>query len=375
MTEEGSNKSKTQPRVTTLHNNDVNKTIQIKNPIEQIFNLDRKGLIIGNDNLNFESQFNHLLINFNFPFLKITNSHNFLLNDLDSYLCHPSYSTYNSFHNKDLELLFNPLSKREESTSSHNQGLPPEVYDLFIKRINNFKKLFSSKRELDNQVTQFFLNYNTFLPVFDYKEFMQRYDAFHTMYSFMFTCVDATINGFSLSTNDYNVVNEYLMVVIQVYAMILMNDPLLNLNLLLNHSTPNYTWSFGNDASGSVIRSLYDFLPYLNVLRMSMNQLQTYLLFLYYSLLTNNKEKSLFLSALINAFIGIMGVNLNAQNLFFNDLSLPLDPRRNRVKIFWGFKVLLKCFNLKFGFKLTINTTVINPVTIDRYFSLTPAKL
>ena len=49
--------------------------------------------------------------------------------------------------------------------------------------------------------------------------------------------------------------------------------------------------------------------------------------------------------------------------------------RRNRVKIFWVFKILLKCFNLKFGFKPSLNTTVINPVTIDRYFQLTPEKL
>lgn len=365
-----------QPSVTTLHNNDNNKTIQINNPIDQIFNLDRKGLIIGNDNLNFESQFNHLLINLNLPFLKITNSHNFLVNDPDSYLYHPSYSMYNSFHNKDLELLFNPLSIREHgSDRGHNENLPPDVYDLFIKLINNFKKLFNSKRELDSQVAQFFLNYNTFIPVFDYKEFMQSYDAFHTMYPFMFTYDDATINGFNLSTNDYSVVNEYLMVVIQLYAMILMNDPSLNLNLLLNHTTPNYTFNFRKEANESIIRSLYDFLPYLNVFHVSMSQLQTYLLFLYYSLLTNNKEKSLLLSSLINAFMGILGVNLNSKNLFFNDLSLTLDQRRNRVKIFWGFKVLLKCFNLKFGFKPTINTTVINPVTIERYFRLTPEKL
>lgn len=365
-----------QPTVTTLHNNDNNKTIQINNPIDQIFNLDRKGLIIGNDNLNFESQFNHLLINLNLPFLKITNSHNYLLNDPDSYLYHPSYSMYNSFHNKDLELLFNPLSIRGPGAENgHNENLPSDVYDLFIKLINNFKKLFNSKRELDNQVTQFFLNYNTFIPVFEYKEFMQSYDAFHTMYPFMFTYDDATINGFNLSTNDYSVVNEYLMVVIQLYAMILMNDPSLNLNLLLNHSTPNYTYNFRKEANESIIRSLYDFLPYLNVFHVSMSQLRTYLLFLYYSLLTNNKEKSLLLSSLINCFIGIMGVNLNSNNLFFNDLSLSLDQRRNRVTIFWGFKVLLKCFNLKFGFKPTINTTVINPVTIERYFRLTPEKL
>lgn len=371
------NGSRPQNSVATLHNNNNNKTIQINNPIEQIFNLDSKGLIIGNDNLNFELQFNHLLINLNLPFLKITNSHNYLLDDPDSYLYHPSYSMYNSFHNKDLELLFNPLSIRDRLTleNAHNENLPSDVYDLFIKLINNFKKLFSSKRELDNQVIQFFLNYNTFIPVFVYKEFMQSYDAFHTMYPFMFTYDDATINGFNLSTNDYSVVNEYLMVVIQIYAMILMNDPSLNLNLLLNHSTPNYTFNFRKEANESIIRSLYDFLPYLNVFHVSMSQLRTYLIFLYYSLLTNNKEKSLLLSSLINAFIGIMGVNLNSNNLFFNDLSLTLDQRQSRVTIFWGFKVLLKCFNLKFGFKPTINTTVINPVTIERYFRLTPEKL
>lgn len=373
---ERSAKTRPPPTVATLHNNEINKTIQINNPIDQIFNLDRNGLIIGNDNLNFESQFNHLLINLNLPFLKITNSHNFLLNDPDSYLYHPSYYMYNSFHNKDLELLWNPLSIKDQgSDNGHNDNLPLDVYDLFIKLINNFKKLFNSKRELDNQVTQYFLNYNTFIPVFDYKGFMQSYDALHTMYPFMFTYDDATINGFNLSTNDYSVVNEYLMLVIQLYAMILMNDPSLNLNLLLNHSTPNYTFNFRKEANESIIQSLYDFLPYFNGFYVSMTQLRTYLLFLYYSLLTNNKEKSLLLSSLINAYIGIMGVNLNSNNLFFNDLSLTPDQRRNRVTIFWGFKVLLKCFNLKFGFKPTINTTVINPVTIERYFRLTPEKL
>lgn len=357
-----------------------NNTIHINNPIDQIFNLDRKGAIIGNDNLNFESQFNHLLINLNLPFLKITNSHNYLLNDPDLYLYHPSYSNYNDFHNKDLEIIYNPLSMH-----GHNQHLgqpinsllPGDIYDLFIKLINNFKKLFNSKKELDHQIVQFFLNYNTFIPIFDYKKFMESYDAFHTMYPFMFTYDDATINGFNISTNDYEMVNNYLMVVIQIYAMIMMNDPSLNMNLLLNHSHPNYSHKFRKDrlANESILKSLYDFLPYLNPFHVSMSQLQTYLLFFYYSLLTNNKEKSLVLSAMINSFIGILGINLNSKNLFFNDLSLNLQQRRDRVKIFWGFKVLLKCFNLKFGFKPSINTTVINPVTIERYFRLTPEKL
>lgn len=363
--------------VTTLTTNQ--NTIHINNPIDQIFNLDKKGIIIGNDNLNFESQFNHLLINLNLPFLKITNSHNFLLNDPDSYLYHPSYSNYNEFHNKDLDVIYNPLTgDGEKSTESLlNRQLPHDVYDLFIKLINNFKKIFNSKKELDFQIMQFFLNYNTFIPIFDYKQFMESYDAFHTMFPFMFTYDDATINGFNILSNDYQVVNEYLMVVIQIYAMILMNDPSLNMNLLLNHSHPNYSFKFRKTQPGieSMIRSLYDFLPYLNVFHVSVNQLQTYLLFFYYSLLTNNKEKSLLLSSLINAFIGVLGINLNSKNLFFNDLSLTLQKRRDRVKIFWGFKVLLKCFNLKFGFKPSINTTVINPVTIERYFRLTPEKL
>lgn len=364
--------------ITTLTNH--NNTIHINNPIDQIFNLDKKGAIIGNDNLNFESQFNHLLINLNLPFLKITNSHNYLLNDPDSYLYHPSYSNYNDFHNKDLEIIYNPLTVNGQAPQlgqTMNSQLPRDIYDLFIKLINNFKKLFNSKKELDHQIIQFFLNYNTFIPIFDYKKFMESYDAFHTMYPFMFTYDDATINGFNISTNDYEVVNEYLMVVIQIYAMILMNDPSLNMNLLLNHSHPNYSHKFRKDqfANESIIKSLYDFLPYLNPFHVSMSQLQTYLLFFYYSLLTNNKEKSLVLSAMINAFIGILGINLNSKNLFFNDLSLNLQQRRDRVKIFWGFKVLLKCFNLKFGFKPSINTTVINPVTIERYFSLTPEKL
>lgn len=362
--------------ITTLTNNN-NNTIHINNPIDQIFNLDKKGAIIGNDNLNFESQFNHLLINLNLPFLKITNSHNYLLNDPDSYLYHPSYSNYNDFHNKDLEIIYNPLTVNGHRLGQMNNQLPRDIYDLFIKLINNFKKLFNLKKELDHQIVQFFLNYNTFIPIFDYKKFMESYDAFHTMYPFMFTYDDATINGFNISTNDYEVVNEYLMVVIQIYAMILMNDPSLNMNLLLNHLHPNYSHKFRKDqfASELIIKSLYDFLPYLNPFHVSMNQLQTYLLFFYYSLLTNNKEKSLVLSSMINAFIGILGINLNSKNLFFNDLSLNLQQRRDRVKIFWGFKVLLKCFNLKFGFKPSINTTVINPVTIERYFRLTPEKL
>lgn len=371
----------------TLTTNE-NTTVQINNPIDQIFNLDNKGIIIGNDNLNFESQFNHLLINLNLPFLKITNSHNYLLNDPDSYLYHPSYTMYNQFHNRDLEIIYNPLTV---NSSEHNDiignmseltnnQLPRDVYDLFIKLINNFKKIFNNKKELDNQIIHFFLNYNTFIPIFDYRQFMESYDAFHTMYPFMFTYDDATINGFNILSNDYHVVNAYLMVVIQIYAMIMMNDPTINLNLLLNHSNPSYSFSKkirtdSTQVNESIIRSLYDFLPYFNVFHVSINQLQTYLLFLYYSLLTNNKEKSLVLSSLINSFIGILGINLNSNNLFFNDLSLNIQQKRNRVKIFWVFKVLLKCFNLKFGFKPSLNTTVINPVTIDRYFQLTPEKL
>lgn len=352
--------------------------IQINNPIDQIFNLDENGIIIGNDNLNFESQFNHLLINLKLPFLKITNSHNYLLDDPNSYLFHRSYSNYNKYHNRDLEVIYNPLTIKgllRDSRSTDTEGLPTDVYELFIKLVSNFKKLFNSKKELDHEIIQFFLNYNTFIPIFEYETFMQGYDAFHTMYPFMFTYDDATINGFNLSSNDYQVVNEYLMLVIQIYAMILMNDPSLNLNLLLNHKTPNYSYTRGKKERGILVKSLYDFLPYLNVFHISVNQLHTYLLFFYYSLITNNKEKSLVLSSLINAFIGILGVNLNCDNLFFNDLSVTVSQRRDRVKIFWAFKILLKCFNLKFGFKPTINTTVINPVTIERYFKLTPEKL
>lgn len=375
--EEETPKSQTNGIATMTTNNN---TIHINNPIDQIFNLDKKGVIIGNDNLNFESQFNHLLINLNLPFLKITNSHNYLLDDPDMYLYHPSYSNYNNFHNKDLEITYNPLTMHGHNQNLGqpiNSQLPGDIYDLFIKLINNFKKLFLSKKELDHQIVQFFLNYNTFIPIFDYKQFMERYDAFHTMYPFMFTYDDATINGFNISSNDYDVVNQYLMTVIQIYAMIMMSDPSLNMNLLLNHSFPNYSYKFRKDrlAGQSILKSIYDFLPYLNPFHVSMGQLQTYLLFFYYSLLTNNKEKSLVLSAMINSFIGILGINLNSKNLFFNDLSLSLQQRRDRVKIFWGFKVLLKCFNLKFGFKPSINTTVINPVTIERYFRLTPEKL
>lgn len=355
--------------------------VQVNNPIDQIFNLDSKGIIIGNDNLNFESQFNHLLINLNLPFLKITNLHNFLLNDPNLYLYHPSYTKYNRFHNRDLDVLYNPLTA---SNSQHddllggmvtltNNQLPIDIYDFFIKLINNFKKIFSTKRELDNLIVQFFLNYNVFIPTFDYKLFIESYDAFHTMYPFMFTYDDATINGFNISNNDYHVVNEFLMVVVQIYAMIMMNDPTINLNLLLNHLEPKYINN--NKKTTSVIRSLYDFLPYFNVFHVSVSQLQTYLLFLHYSLITNNKEKSLILASLINSFIGILGINLNSKNLFFNDLTLTLHQRRTRVKIFWVFKILLKVFNLKFGFKPSLNTTVINPVTIDRYFELTPEKL
>ncbi|KAI5958305.1 hypothetical protein KGF57_002660 [Candida theae] len=352
----------------------TNQSVQINNPIDQIFNLDDRGIIIGNDNLNFESQFNHLLINLQMPFLKITNSHNYLLNDPNSYLYDPSQARSNQFHNKDLDLVFNPLTGANPSapdTPGVNE-LPHDVYDLFIKLINNFKKVFKSKKELDAQVTQFFLNYNIFIPIFDYHEFIQNYDAFHTMYPFIFTYDDSTINGFNLSnTSDYQIVNRFLMTIIQTYAMIFINNPTINLNLLLNHSDPHY--SINRDKS--ILNSLYDILPYFNGFQISISQLQTYLLLLYYSLLTNNKEKSLILSSLVNAFIGILGINLNSKNLFFNDLSLNVHQRRNRVKIFWTFKVLLKCFNLKFGFKPSLNTTVINPVTIDRYFQLTPEKL
>lgn len=380
-------KEETRVTTTTTASNVHQTSVPINNPIDQIFNLDTKGVIIGNDNLNFESQFNHLLINLNLPFLKITNSHNYLLNDPNAYLYHPAYTAYNQFHNRDLDVIYNPLTAVDSShdmlddvSSLTNRQLPKDIYDLFIKLINNFKTMFSTKTELDNQIIQFFLNYNVFIPIFDYKKFMQSYDAFHTMYPFMFTYNDATINGFNILSNDYRVVNEYLMTVVQIYAMIMMNNPTINLNLLLNHPNPGYanTPKLKGDkkqATLSIIRSLYDFLPYLNVQHVSVTQLQTYMLFLYYSLITNNKEKSLVLSALVNAFIGILGINLNSKNLFFNDLSLSLDLKRDRVKIFWVFKVLLKCFNLKFGFKPSLNTTVINPVTIDRYFELTPEKL
>lgn len=363
--------------------------IQINNPIDQIFNVDSKGIIIGNDNLNFESQFNHLLINLNLPFLKITNSHNYLLNDPNSYLYHPAYTNYNQFHNKDMELIYNPLTsnspgKRDMLTDFSEVDAPPrlpiDVYDLFIKLINNFKKMFATKRELDNQIVQFFLNYNTFIPILDYKQFMESYDAFHTMYPFIFTYDDSTINGFNLlNNNDYLIVNEYLMVIIQIYTIILINDPTINLNLLLNHSDPCFLHNRRVKDDGltqqPLVSSIYDLLPYFNVFYVSVPQLRTYELFLYYSLLTNNKEKSLILLSLINSFIGILGINLNSKNLFFNDLLLNQQEKRDRVKIFWVFKVLLKCFNLKFGFKPSINTTVINPVTIDRYFQLTPEKL
>lgn len=367
-----------------------NKSIQINNPIDQIFNLDGKGIIIGNDNLNFESQFNHLLINLNLPFLKITNSQNFLLNDPNSYLYHPSYTSYNQFHNKDLDMIYNPLTGNQQNSMNEmnlvNNALPIDVYDLFIKLINNFKKICKTKKQLDIQIAQFFLNYNIFVPIFDHKQFMESYDAFHTMYPFIFTYDDSTINGFNLSNNnDYQIVNEYLMIIIQIYAMLMMNDPTVNLNLLLNHADPNYSYdrkahskestSIPNTGTPLAITSLYDFLPYFNVFHISIVKLQTYQLFLYYSLLTNNKEKSLILSSLINSFIGILGINLNSKNLFFNDLSLNVQQKRNRVKVFWVFKILLKCFNLKFGFKPSLNTTVINPVTIDRYFQLTPEKL
>ncbi|KAK6200363.1 zinc finger transcription factor [Scheffersomyces amazonensis] len=378
-----------------LTNQSTHQTVQINNPIDQIFNLDSKGIIIGNDNINFESQFNHLLINLNLPFLKITNSHNFLLDDPNSYLYHPSYHFYNQIHNKDLDVIYNPLTGNHSIPTNPtalgsttdiehiltNNQFPLDIYDLFIKLINNFKRLFNNKKELDNQIIQYFLNYNVFIPIFDYKQFIASYEAFHTMYPFIFTYDDSTINGFNLSSNnDYQLVNEYLMTIIQIYAMVMINDPTINLNLLLNHTDPNFTLNIKKSNSNpkdnnSIIKSLYDFLPYFNNFHVSINQLQTYELFLYYSLLTNNKEKSLILSSLINSFIGILGINLNSKNLFFNDLSLNLIQRRNRVKIFWVFKVLLKCFNLKFGFKPSLNTTVINPVTIDRYFQLTPEKL
>lgn len=368
--------------VTTNQNN----TVQINNPIDQIFNLDDKGVIIGNDNLNFESQFNHLLINLNLPFLKITNSHNYLLNDPNSYLYHPSYAVYNQFQNRDLDVAYNPLTANDtqhegipgEMSNLTNHQLPMDIYDLFIKLVNNFKKIISSKKELDNQILQYFLNYNVFIPIFDVKQFMKSYDEFHTMYPFMFTYDDATINGFNILNNDYHIVNEYLMLVVQIYAMLMMNDPTINLNLLLNHAEPSYSNSSNlkeDRKSTTIIRSLYDFLPYFNVFHVSLPQMQTYLLFLYYSLLANNKEKSLVLSSLVNSFIGILGINLNSKNLFFNDLTLNLQQKRTRVKMFWVFKVLLKCFNLKFGFKPSLNTTVINPVTIERYFELTPEKL
>lgn len=352
-----------------------NHAIQMNNPIDKVFNLNQNGVIIGNDNINFESQFNHLLINLNLPFLKITNSHNYLLNDPDSYLYHPSYLKYNAFHNKDLGIIYNPLTIRRNDPRVVNGDLPTDIYELFIKLVNNFKNVFNSKRELDQQVSQYFLYYNTFVPILDYTLFMGSYDAFHTMYPFIFTYDDATINGFNLLSDDYLVVDKYLMVVIQIYAMMMMSDPTLNLNLLLNHENPSYKVNYHKKDANSSVKSLYDFLPYLNIFHVSMNQLQTYLLFFYHSLLTNNKEKSLLLSSLINSFIGILGVNLNVKNLFFNDLSLSYSQRRDRVKIFWSFKVLLKLFNLKFGYKPSINTTVINPITIERYFELTPEKL
>lgn len=354
--------------------------------IDQIFNLNNQGVIIGNDNLNFESQFNHLLINLNMPFLKISNSHNYLLNDPNFYLYHPSCSTYNVIQNRDHEIVYNPLTANDALhddelgalSNISNRAFPSDIYDLFIKLVNNFKKVFKSKKDLDNQVSQFFLNYNTFIPIFDYKLFIASYDAFHTMYPFLFTYDDATINGFNMLNNDYHIVNQYLPVVVQVYAMAMMNDPTMNLNLLLNHHNPHYILEEGMKEISSadfLVRSLYDFLPYFNVFHVSISQLQTYMLFLYYSLITNNKEKSLILSSLVNSFIGILGINLNSKNLFFNDLALNIHQKRDRVKLFWSFKALLKCFNLKFGFKPSINTTVINPVTIDRYFELTPEKL
>ncbi|KAG7663250.1 uncharacterized protein J8A68_003250 [[Candida] subhashii] len=359
----------------------TNQSVQINNPIEQIFNIDNKGIIIGNDNLNFESQFNHLLIDLNLPFLKITNTHNYLLNDPNAYLYNPSYQKMNQLSNVDMDLIYNPLTAQKKSPEPNQEGpqekLPTDSYELFIKLVNNLKRLFASKRELDNQIVQFFLNYNILVPIFDYKQFMQSYNAFHTMYPFIFTYDDSTINGFNLSNvNDYEIVNAYFMIIVQIYVIIMITDPTINLNLLLNHNNPKYMLPINaKDKSPSILTSIYDLLPYFNQFHISVNHLQTYLLFLHYSLLTNNKEKSLVLSSLINAFIGVLGINLNSKNLFFNDLSLSKQQRRNRVKIFWVFKILLKCFNLKFGFKPSLNTTVINPVTIDRYFQLTPEKL
>lgn len=362
-------------------------TVPINNPIDQIFNLNEKGIIIGNDNLNFESQFNHLLVELNLPFLKITNSHNFLLNNPNANLYNRSNKLYRRTNNKDLDVIFNPLtayfSNQEGSIEKpsflSNENLPIDVYELFIKLVNNIKNMVHSRTELDNQIKKFFLNHNVFVPIFDYKEFMTSYEAFHTMYPFLFTYGDATINGFNLLNNDYEVVNDYFMIVVQIYAMMMINDPTVNLNLLLHHSDPRYAYTClqknGDDFSEPLVKSLYDFLPYFNVFHVSIPQLQTYLLFFHYSLITNNKEKSLILSSLVNAFIGILGVNMNSKNLFFNDLLLDINQKRTRVKCFWVFKVLLKCFNLKFGFKPSINTTVINPVTIERYFELTPEKL
>lgn len=336
------------------------------NPIDQIFNLDNKGVIIGNDNLNFELQFNHLLINLNLPFLKITNSHNYLVNDPNLFLYHPLFSDYNEFQNRDLAMIYNPIA-------GGDQTMPRDVYQLFIQLVNNFKTLFANKRELDNQIKMFFLHYNVFIPIFDFQQFWNAYEQFHTMYPFMFTYDDSTLNGFNLGRNDYTVVNQYFVIVVQIYAMLMINDPTINLNLLLNHAEPRYSLKKG--PGELVVKLLYDFLPYFNVFNVLRDQLQAYLIFLYYSLLTNNKEKLLVLAGMVNLFIGILGVNLNSKNLFFNDLSLPMAERTNRVKNFWAFKILLKCFNLKFGFKPSLNTTVINPVTIDRYFQLTPEKL
>lgn len=331
----------------------INKNIQINNPIDQILNIDNKGIIIGNDNLNFESQFNHLLINLNLPFLKIKNSHNYLINDPNSFL----YSGNST--NTDLDLIYNPL------TNNASANLPTDIYNLFVKLINNFKLIFANKNQLDCQIIQFFLNYNIFIPIFDYNQFIELYNEFHISYPFIFTYNDSSINGYNLSIN-YSIINKYFLLIIQIYTIIFINDEscLLNLNLVnSNFKVKNVSFE------------LYDFLPYFNTFHISIDQLQTYLLFLYYSLLNNNKEKSLILCNLANSFIGILGINLNSKNLFFNDLSLSKIDKKIRIKNFWSFKILLKCFNLKFGYKPSLNTTIVNPVTIDKYFQLTPEKL
>lgn len=331
---------------------DHTRNIKINNPIDQILNIDNKGIIIGNDNLNFESQFNHLLINLNLPFLKIKNSHNYLINDPNSFL----YSS--NMNNSDLNLIYSPLT-------INNTSLPLDIYNLFIKLINSLKIVCKKKSQLDIQIIKFFLNYNIFIPIFDYNQFIDLYNQFHISYPFIFTYNDSSINGFNLSI-DYSIIDKYFLLVVQIYIIIFINDEscLLNLNLVNENFKVN-----------SLDFHLYQLLPYFNSFHITIPQLQTYLLFSYYSLLKNNKEKSLILLNLSNSFIGILGINLNSKNLFFNDLSLSKIEKKTRVKNFWSFKILLKCFNLKFGFKPSLNTTVVNPVTIDKYFQLTPEKL